>query len=148
MTSYTSDNNYGGGIGGTIAGIGFVVMLVLGVIVLGLYGCPQYNVYEQRLSGQAELAKAQSNRQVSVAEAAAREEAAKHLAAADTIRAHGVATSNQIIGQSLRQNELYLTWLQIEALKETKDQIIYVPTEASLPILEGTRLLKREPEKQ
>jgi len=42
------------------------------------------------------------------------------------------------IGNSLKDNEAYLRWLYIEALKEKQGaEVIYVPTEAGLPILEA-----------
>ncbi|MEO7040687.1 MAG: membrane protease subunit [Gemmatimonadaceae bacterium] len=114
---------------------------VLGAIVAAFaIGCPQYAVYEQRKTGEAELARATSNRTISVTEAHAKFEAAIELAKADTVRAHGIAESNAIIGQSLKGNPEYLTWLYLDNLKDTKDQIIYIPTEASLPILEAGRL--------
>lgn len=67
-------------------------------------------------------------------------ESAALLSSADTIRAHGVARSNEIIGRSLKDNPEYLKWLWISEMKETNNQIIYVPTETNLPILEANRL--------
>ena len=115
------------------------------VIALGMWGCPQYNVYEQRLTGEAELRRAEQNRQIAVQVAAATEESAKHLAAAEITRAGGVAKANQIIGNSLRDNEDYLLYLWIHNLAEAEKngaEVIYVPTEANLPILEATRRWK------
>lgn len=120
-----------------MAGIGFVALAV--VCVGLLWGCPNYNVYSQRLSGEAELAKAEYSRKTAVVEAEAKQQSAQSLAAADTLRAMGVARSNQIIGQSLKDNPDYLKWLWVESLKERNGDIIYVPTEANLPILEATR---------
>ena len=121
--------------------------VVLGMIAFGgMWGCPQYAVYSQRMAGEAEYAQATYNRKVKTLEAVAAESAAIYNAAADTIRAQGVARSNQIIGTSLRNNESYLTWLYIEGLKENKNaSIIYVPTEANLPILEAGRFGRPEP---
>jgi hypothetical protein len=120
----------------------FVIFILLGLIVLGMWGCPAYNVYSSRKSGQARLAEAQSSREVAVAEAKAKMEAASLLAQADTIRAHGIAASNLIIGQSLDNNPRYLQWLFIDQLKDTKDQVIYVPSgNMGLPILEAPRLV-------
>jgi regulator of protease activity HflC (stomatin/prohibitin superfamily) len=120
----------------------FWVRTVLAVIVIGavggLWGCPNYRVYEQNLVGKAELARAEQNRQIAVAQARAKAEAANFEAEADTMRAHGVARANQILGQSLTgtAGEQYLHYLWIEALK-TDGHVIYVPTEAGLPILEA-----------
>ncbi|OLX60112.1 hypothetical protein DB99_07995 [Salmonella enterica subsp. enterica serovar Heidelberg] len=70
-------------------------------------------------------------------EALAKKESAKMLADAEIERAKGVAKANQIIGDSLRNNEEYLRYLWIDGLQQNKSQVIYVPTEANLPILEA-----------
>lgn len=111
--------------------------IVLGFIIIGLVGCPTYNVYQQKMEGEAILAHAQSSREVAVAEAKAKMESALLLASADTIRAHGIARSNEIIGSSLKNNEDYLKWLWIDQLEKNNGNIIYIPTEANLPILEA-----------
>lgn len=64
---------------------------------------------------------------------------AKKDAEIEVARAGGVAQANQIIGDSLKNNEPYLRYLWINNLKETKNNVIYVPTEAGLPILEASR---------
>ncbi len=124
---------------GTISTTVVGIILVLGLIVLGMWGCPQYKVYQQQKEGEAALAHAQSSKEVAVAEAKAKMESATLLAQADTIRAHGVARSNQIIGASLKGNTEYLHWLWIDQLENNPQAVIYVPTEANLPIMEATR---------
>lgn len=122
-----------------------LVIVIIGVLCGGLYGCPKYSVYNQRLQGEAELARAESNRKIAIAEAEAKKESAKQLAEAEIIRAEGVAKANTIIGDSLKNNEAYLRYLYITGLNETSDKgnkIIYVPTEAGLPILEAGRFRK------
>lgn len=114
-------------------------ILLLAIIAFGLWGCPQYDVYSQRLHGEAELARAEYNRQIAVREAEAKKAAAGLLAEAEVVRAQGVAKSNQIIGESLKDNEAYLRYLFVNELGQTKNQIIYIPTEAQLPILEANR---------
>lgn len=109
------------------------------LVILGMVGCPAYNVYKQRKAGEAALAHAQSSKEVAVAEAKAKMESAALLAQADTIRAHGVARSNQIIGASLKGNPEYLHWLWIDNIEKNPQAVIYVPTEANLPILEAGR---------
>ena len=79
-----------------LATLGAIVALIL--VGGGLYGCPQYQVYQQRLTGEAELARADYNRQVAVREAQAKKDAASLLADAEIARAKGVAQANQIIG--------------------------------------------------
>lgn len=111
-----------------------VVLLVGGV---GMVGCPSYNVYSARMHGEAELAQASQNRQIKVQEAQALAESAGFQAQAEITRASGVARANQIIGDSLKNNEAYLRYLYVNNLADTKDQVIYVPTEGGLPILEA-----------
>lgn len=118
-----------------------VVVLLL-IIFIGLAGCPQYRVYEQRLHGQALLAHAQSSKEVAVAEAKAKMESASLLAEAEVLRAKGVAQANQIIGESLKNNEAYLRYLWIidVAGAGTDKTVVYIPTESNMPILEAGRL--------
>ncbi len=119
-----------------------LVGLVGGAVMLValLIGWPQYRVYQQRLAGEAALAEAQSSRQVAILEARATKESAIALAEAEVIRAEGAAKANKILQDSLGGPEGYLRYLQIQALEETKASLIYVPTEAGLPVTEAKRL--------
>jgi hypothetical protein len=115
-------------------------------ILIGIfYAIPQYTVWQQGLVGKAELARAQWNRQIMIQEAQSKEESAKLLAQAEVQRAHGVAQANQIIGQSLKNNEAYLRYLWIHSLQEGNSEVIYVPTEAGLPILEAGKRKSSHP---
>lgn len=96
-----------------------------------------YNVWSERMVGKSELARAESNRQIRTLEAKAQLESSKHLADAEVVRARGVAEANQIIGRSLQENEAYLRYLWIQGLQTNQMQVVYVPTEANLPILEA-----------
>lgn len=124
------------------------VIVVMSVFLLsivtagGCYGCPQYGVYHQRMEGEAELAKAEYSKKVMVQDALARKESAQNLADAEVLRAEGVAKANKIIGDSLRDNEAYLRYMWIRSLEEGKNEVIYVPTEAGLPILEAGKRQK------
>lgn len=109
-----------------------------------LSGCdvyPPYRIYEQRIDGEAELAKANYSKQVLVQEAEAKNTAAQYEAQAEITRAKGVAQANKIIGDSLQNNEAYLRYLWVNKL-DAKGQVIYVPTEAGLPIMEAGRTPK------
>jgi hypothetical protein len=122
---------------------GCAVIAVIGgaiLLVLLLFAWPQYNVYSQRLAGQAALAEAQSSRQVATLEARAKRESAVELAKAEIIRAQGAAQANAILQNSLGGPEGYLRYLQIQALESSRASLIYVPTEAGLPITESRRL--------
>ena len=101
---------------------------------------PQYKVWQQNKAGEAELARAEQNRQIAVQEAKAKEESARSLANAEIIRAQGIAEANKIIGDSLKNNDAYIHYLWVEALRETQSSVIYVPTEAGIPITEARRL--------
>ena len=122
--------------GWIVRGVG----LILIVSTLLMWGCPNYRVYQQNLEGEAELARATQNRQISIQEAQAKKESAKDLAEAEVIRASGAARANKIIGESLKGNEAYLHYLFINNMENTKNQVIYIPTESGLPILESQRL--------
>lgn len=101
------------------------------------YLAPKYRVYSATMEGEAEYAQAEQNRRITVLEAESKLEAAKSLANAEIERAKGVAKANEIIGESLKNNESYLRWLWIENLDKGNNSVIYVPTEAGLPILEA-----------
>lgn len=113
------------------------LVVVVSLITLCMWGCPQYSVYEQRLVGEAELARATYNRQVKIREAEATKESAALYAQAEVERAKGVAKANEIIGSSLKDNHEYLTYLWIHGLQDKDNNVIYVPTEANLPLLEA-----------
>lgn len=135
MSNYEDRNPAGRWvIGGLIAAAALTVTCMI--------GCPTYSVYSSKMDGEAILAHAQSSREVAVAEAKAKMESASLLAQADTIRAHGVARANAIIGESLKDNEAYLHWLWIDNIEKNPNTVIYVPTEANLPILEANRTQK------
>lgn len=117
-----------------------IVLIFIGAFILilgGMWGCPQYSVYEQRLSGEALLAKSMAERKVQIQDAEGKAEASKHLADAEVERAKGVAAANKIIGNSLKDNESYLRYLWIHNMSDSTKEVIYVPTEANLPILEA-----------
>jgi|SRR5690606_9162205 len=121
---------------------GFFLLLVGILILIGIswgysYASWKYEIWAQRQHGLSELARAEGNRQIKLAEAKAEQEAASCYAQAEIIRAEGVAKANMIIGDSLKGNEAYLRYRWIEGLQTNQMQTIYVPTEAGLPILEA-----------
>ena len=120
--------------------IGVIVSVML--VGLAMWGIPQYKVWQKGLAGKAELKKAEYNRKIAVLEAQAKMESAKMLANAEVERARGVAKANKIIGKSLKNNSAYLRYLWIQGLNDGSSEVIYVPTEANLPILEATRKLR------
>lgn len=129
-----------------------IMVVAAGIVLMGaaatgvLWGCPQYNVYSQEMSGRAKLAEAQSSRQVATLEARAKMESAVSLARAEVLRAKGAAEANHILQNSLGGPEGYLRYLQIQALQDTNARLIYVPTESGLPVTESARLMPRPQE--
>lgn len=120
-------------------------ILALLVIFGGIGGCmsyyPEYAVYQQSMEGKAAYAKAEADRQIRVLEAKAALESAEMTSQAEIQRARGVAEANRIIADGLGGPEGYLRWRYIEMLENTGSKggrdVIYIPTEANLPILEA-----------
>ena len=121
-----------------------LIVATIGVVIIWglMFGMPMYRVWQQEMTGKAEFSRAEQNRKIKVEEAKAEKESAVFRAEAEIIRAEGVAKANEIIGGSLKDNKDYLTYLWIQALYDESNSVIYVPTEANLPILEATRLQK------
>lgn len=112
------------------------------IVVFALVGSlfwiiPHYSVWSAQMRGEAEYAQAEQNRRITVLEAESKMDAAKNLAQAEIERAKGVAEANRIIGESLKGNDGYLKWLWISNLENGSNSVIYIPTEAGLPILEA-----------
>ena len=112
---------------------------ILMFIAFIMWAFPTYGVWKKEMSGKGQLREAEWNKQLLIEEAKAKKESATLLAEAEIERARGVAESNQIIAGGLKGNEEYLRYLYITTLADLETQLIYVPTEASLPILEATR---------
>lgn len=127
------------GIGATIS------MIVLLAIVLGiaLVGMPTYNVYSKQMKGKAAYEEAVQNRRIRVLEAQAALDSAELTAKAEIARARGTNEANRIMAESLGGPDNYLRWAYINMLQETAGQgdrqVIYLPTEAGMPILEAGR---------
>lgn len=104
-----------------------VVMVIIGMLI----GIPQYNVWRMQLAGEGALKYAEQQRQVLVQQAKAEAEAA-------VMRAQAIHT----VGAAAKQYPEYRYQEFIgafaEALHQGKiSQIIYVPTEHSIPIVEA-----------
>ena len=125
---------------GIIFAVVAAVMFILVGVIWSFFISPYYTIWYQGQVGKSELAHAEYNRQIKTLEAKAFYESSKAYADAEVIRAEGVARANQIIGDSLHGNEAYLRYLWIQGLQTNNMQVVYVPTEANLPILESTRL--------
>ena len=112
-----------------------VVVIVLLILVSVFVGGPLYGVWQQSLSGKAELEKAEYTRKVAVLEAQAKKDSAQQLAEAEVIRARGVAQANEIIGESLKDNPAYLQYLWITQGEENANRTVYmVPSSGGAPV--------------
>lgn len=116
-----------------------VLVVFLGLLVIGafLVGAPKYNVWKQEMSGRAEFAKAEQNRRILIEEAKAKLEAEKLNALAEVERAKGAAEAIRIESGSLTST--YIQYLWVRQQNNANSKIIYIPTEANLPILEAGR---------
>jgi len=122
----------------TVRNFGIVgVSILLSLIIINAVVGPLYNVWAQSLQGKAELQKAEFTRQVAVLEAQAKKDSAQQLADAEVIRAQGVAKANQIIGDSLKDNSEYLSYLWITGLEEGAEKgnktIYMIPSQGNIP---------------
>ena len=120
-------------------GVFILILLAIGFV---LWGIPKYKIYSLEMNGQAELKEAEWSKQILIEEARAKKDSAALLAQAEVDRAKGVAEANRIIGDSLKGNDDYLRYLWIQGLQDGSSEVIYVPTEANLPILEASRMLQ------
>jgi hypothetical protein len=118
-------------------GVFTIVVAVVFALIVGIAGCPQYTVYQRGLKGKAMLREAEFSRKIAIEEAQAKLESSSKLAEAEVIRAAGVAEANAIIGDSLKNNDAYLRYLWINGLHDGSSEVIYIATEANLPILEA-----------
>lgn len=116
-----------------LAATGLFVLGVFAAIAAGCWGYPQYEVYLQRMEGEALLSRSEAEKRIIVEQAKAEVEAAR-------LRAQAI----EAIGEAAKEYPEYRHQEFIgafaEALKEGNiDQIIYVPTEANVPIVEVGR---------
>lgn len=120
--------------GATVATF-FSVLFII-IVIVWMAVMPKYRVWQQDLKGQANLRQQEWEKKIAVEEARAILESSTLKAEAEVERAKGVAQANAIIADSLKGNESYLRYLWIDKLSDNQN-VIYVPTEAGLPILEA-----------
>jgi uncharacterized membrane protein len=111
-------------VGGALGLVGLVLVIVTGFMAV----MPQYRLW-----------RASIEKRILVEQAIAERDSAVELAEAERIRASGVADANAIISVSI--DEQYIRWLFVNNLADLEGatEIIYIPTEANLPILEADR---------
>lgn len=109
----------------------FLFAVVIGLILIWILVKPYYRVWSQEMRGKAALAEAKQSKMIQTEQARAELESAQ-------LRAQAV----KIMGQAAKDYPEYREQEFIgafgEALREGNiSQIIYVPTESNLPILEA-----------
>lgn len=109
-----------------ICGIAAVITLIATGITGWLAVAPEYRLH-----------KATIEKRILVEQARAEADAAIEQARGEVERAKGTAEANQIVADSI--TEPYLRYLYVNNLGKTSNQVIYLPTEAGLPILEAQR---------
>ena len=119
------------------------LFLITGGVGSCMYVAPKYNVWKQEMSGKAEFAKAEQNRKIKIEEAKANLEAEKLNAQAEIERAKGAAEAIRIENGSITPAYIQYLWVR-QQNANTNNKIIYIPTEAGLPVLEAGRTAKEE----
>ena len=120
--------------------VALIVVLAICVVVIGsiMFAYPKYRLYSQELRGKANLLEAKQSKMIQVEQARAELESADLRAKAIVIM--GKAAEDY---PSYRQQEFVGAFG--EALREGKiNQIIYVPTEGNIPILEAGKRAYKE----
>lgn len=126
-----------------------VICVIIGLFVItgGIGSCmyirPRYRVWSQEMEGKAEFAKAEQNRRIKIEEAKANLEAEKLNAQAEVERAKGAAEAIKIENGSITPTYIQYLWVR-QQNANSENKIIYIPTEAGLPILEAGRVAAKK----
>lgn len=135
----------------TDSAVSMLLWILGGVVAVVLFwalvGYPKWRVWAAHQAGLADLQRAKNEQQIQIAQADSRLGAAELNKKAAIIEAEAVAEQIKAIGTQLTTHDLYLRWQWIKMMEDshkesTDNTIIYVPTEANIPILEAGRLRK------
>lgn len=114
-----------------------LILFVVAIIAGGLMLYPEYKVYKKEMAGKADLAEAEWSKKIQIEEAKGKLEAAKYDRETELIKANTEAEANKIVAGSL--DEMYIKYKMVEKLADSNTQVIYVPTEGGIPVLEAGR---------
>lgn len=114
-------------------------LLIIGAIFIPLALWPRYSVWQREMSGRAQLAEAEWSKKIQIEEAVANLESEKLNAQSEIERAKGAAEAIRIEGGTLTEQYIRYLWVRQQTNLNDKT-VIYLPTEAGLPILEANRL--------
>ena len=117
------------------------LLWILGLVTVGTLfaGGPIYRIWSQEMRGKATLAEAEWDRKVQIEEAQANLESEKLNAQSEVERAKGAAEAIAIEGGTLTEQYIRYLWVRQQTNLNDKT-VIYLPTEAGLPILEAGRI--------
>ena len=118
--------------------VDIIIAIIVAIILWALVGYPKWRVWASQKQGEADLQQAHKEQQIQVSKAQGRLDAAKLNKEAAVIEAEAVSAQIEKIGAQLTEHDLYLKWQWIKMMEERPDSsVIYVPTEANMPILEA-----------
>jgi hypothetical protein len=116
--------------------VGALVFTLL-IIWAWKYATPKYNLYRAETEKRAVIAEQRAQSEAAEFAAISEVTQAQARADAEVIRATGLAEAQAIISETLTED--YIRYLYIQAIEGNPNQIIYIPTEAGLPVLEAGR---------
>lgn len=114
----------------------FIVFLVL-LIFAWKWIMPSVNLHKAQIENQRVISQQRAESDAAVYAAKSTVTQSKAKAEAEVERAKGAAQAQAIIADTL--TEPYLRYLYITNLGTSSHEVIYLPTEAGLPILEAGR---------
>ena len=120
------------------AGIICAAIVIAGFLLIagGMAIGPRYAVWRNEMQGKAEYARAEQNRRIMIEEAKANLEAEKLNAQAEVERAKGAAEAIRIENGQITTTYIQYLWVRQQGGNNVQ-KIVYIPTEASMPILEA-----------
>lgn len=123
--------------------IGGAALLVVLLIVGGcMAGMPRYNLYKAETAKRERIAEAKAESDAAQYTAEKQVEIAKADRAVREEEAKGIANATETINASLTPE--YITWYFIDQLDNFEGQVIYVPTEGGVPVMEAGRAVSPE----
>ena len=127
--------------GAGIMVLALAIAMLFGVIGGSFYVWKNVQVWSAQQSGRAQLVEAESTKKILIETAKAKKEASTLEGEAELTRAEYAAKANRALADGLGGPEEYLRYLYIRMLENQQEsvnsQIIYIPTEAGIPILES-----------
>lgn len=119
--------------------VGITLVITVLTIAASMLVIPPYRVWSEGMKGKAEFMRAEQNRKIKIEEAKANLDAEKLNAQAEVERAKGAAEAIKIENGSLTPTYIQYLWVR-QQNANANNRIIYIPTEAGLPVLEAGRV--------